>query len=67
VFEANHIIQVGGGADTSRLSEQQRACLGAAAGRFLREQGPSGRSERDETCILTRARGIFPQRLGDIS
>src|SRR5262245_12069768 len=28
VFEANHIIQVGGASDTSRLSEQQWACLG---------------------------------------
>ncbi len=39
----------------------------AAAGRFIREQVDSGRSERDETWILTRAIGIFPQWLGDIS
>jgi hypothetical protein len=39
----------------------------AAADRFLREQALSGRSEGEETWILTRESGIFPQWLGDIS
>jgi hypothetical protein len=39
----------------------------AAAGRFSGEQVSLRLSERDEIWILTRAIGIFPQRLGDIS
>jgi hypothetical protein len=38
-----------------------------AAGRFSRESMRLSPSERDEIWILTRAIGIFPQWLGDIS
>ena len=39
----------------------------AAAGRFFRESMNLQRPERSEIWILTRAIGIFPQWLGNIS